>query len=972
MSRNRLLFYSAVLLLFASVIWGCSSANSDAPAIDANGHHPANWVQAHPDAFKSNPSACHECHSTQGSTDLRGGISRVSCFSASFNGITCHPNGPSGHPDGWASPDSHGASAKRPVGGNDGFEKCQVCHGNNFAGGIVNKSCLNNSACHGAGVNSPHPKKPWRGARSHSATDTSNVRVCAGCHTAGANLSAVFQSASYASGNPGCFNNTLCHGQIGHNQGWRDPGQHGVAAKAAPGGGTGLAYCKNCHGQDFRGSGAATSCFSCHTTAPHSPAPWRSTLNVPTPRKHTNTDHGNSTVCAGCHLNNQRLTTPQAVPAGTSPDCFNNTLCHGLVGHQSGWSLPANHGLQAKLPPPGAGFNYCQECHGAAFNGGLALTSCINNPSTGCHGPTVAAPHPKKPWLSATLSHVTTSELNVGICSACHFNGANLSPVFVAKYSPNATGSAGCFNNTLCHPNLGDCTNCHSSTKGTGRRLVIGAGGISGGDFALTSHHVQNFPVNQATCDICHDQSNHRSVDPTNGVKVLLTNQDTGATITYDGTGASIEPFCVSCHNGDGAAIQPVPMQPFKDSGDSTTPPNIFWTVGNMAHSSGNACFNCHGNSAGVSDTASGSTNSPKFNGHGSASTKLMRFPYDATIAARSSSDAGNICHNCHGNPAVGTAPNVLTPMQQSYGHGTVTADTSCFDCHDQHMAKAGIHTVGSATLSGALQGAPAAQVTFSAANWGGATVDAVNLVDATAEYKICFRCHNFAAGAGATAKTDQSWEFNPANLSGHPVASGLINYSNSAAPKGLSAAQLLAPWNNPANIGNQVMYCSDCHGNSGSGAQGPHGSATKWLLVGVNRAWPYTNAASNGTSAAAGTLFTLANRTTGLGTANGLFCYNCHPSTNVNNVHSTGNHSGVPCVGCHIRVPHGGKVARLINTNTAGKVPRYAPDGNGGGTIYIYEFIKRNSGSYSKGDCLTGAGCHGNGTGGANPSRFW
>src|SRR5512138_2726492 len=99
----------AAILIVLGVILGCSKGNDKAPAINPiTGKHPSGWVDAagglHPAAYIAGPSACFECHGK----NLGGGISGVSCFSGSLNGITCHPDGPSGHPEGWSAPIKHG------------------------------------------------------------------------------------------------------------------------------------------------------------------------------------------------------------------------------------------------------------------------------------------------------------------------------------------------------------------------------------------------------------------------------------------------------------------------------------------------------------------------------------------------------------------------------------------------------------------------------------------------------------------------------------------------------------------------------------------------------------------------------------------------------------------------------------------------------------------------------------------------
>jgi predicted CxxxxCH...CXXCH cytochrome family protein len=180
--------YTYILILST----GCGSNGNDNIAFNSvTGQHPAEWLSEHGIAYLQNSDTCKECHGQ----DLHGGISNVSCFTASYNGTSCHANGP-GHPPGWDSPDVHGTIAKAEPSNSTGFKVCQLCHGNLFQGGIVKVSCF---TCHG--VNAPHPPSPWRSGRTHVNTNPGNAPVCADCHRS-------------AQGTPGCFNNTLCHGTI--------------------------------------------------------------------------------------------------------------------------------------------------------------------------------------------------------------------------------------------------------------------------------------------------------------------------------------------------------------------------------------------------------------------------------------------------------------------------------------------------------------------------------------------------------------------------------------------------------------------------------------------------------------------------------------------------------------------------------------------------------------------------------------
>ncbi len=221
------------------------------------------------------------------------------------------------------------------------------------------------------------------------------------------------------------------------------------------------------------------------------------------------------------------------------------------------------------------------------------------------------------------------------------------------------------------------------------------------------------------------------------------------------------------------------------------------------------------------------------------------------------------------------------------------------------------------------LTGATGVGVTTWGANWAGATTydpatTTAPLITATAEWQICFKCHSSAnanLSAWNPAFTDMALDFNTRNKSYHPVL-GALPATNTSATEGsvqIAAARLNNGWT-PGS----TMTCTDCHnGDAGSpAAQGPHGSAYKFMLSGTNKLWPYQ---SDGT-----TLWGIDNFSTGTA-PNKLFCLNCHPVSPTNAIHAglTGQHSGFTaavkvCVACHILVPHGGKVSRLVITATA------------------------------------------------------
>jgi hypothetical protein len=321
---------------------GCHGGAGQSP-------HPAQWRTGndyvHTTTDEANASVCAQCHLNGNNSPIgppsppAPGGTPPGCF----NSTLCHGAG-GGHPAGWvATPPAaqpHGDSAKSAPGATTGFAYCQVCHGNDFTGGI-GPTCLNNSACHGAGVQSPHPLQWLTGASYvHTTTNEGNAPVCALCHYNEPGAGAHPPTPPPAGVTVGCFNNTLCHGAglAQHPAGWfvrsPDPQPHGQSAKAAPSGSSGFAYCRVCHGTSTGSYNGGFVRFSCQIVACHGGSgnsPHASQWLPGQTYVHTTTDPGNAPECAFCHYGesgggNHPPTPP---PAGSTPGCTNNTLCHG-------------------------------------------------------------------------------------------------------------------------------------------------------------------------------------------------------------------------------------------------------------------------------------------------------------------------------------------------------------------------------------------------------------------------------------------------------------------------------------------------------------------------------------------------------------------------------------------------------------------------------------------------------------------
>lgn len=266
--------------IFASlgvvVLMGCSEARDDYLADLAR--QAAGVPFPHPSGFKDKSShgltairvGKDKCGLCHG-TDFSGGIVSVSCF-------TCHSSYP--HRSGWEYPASHGAyTLTASITITDSVAACALCHGDDFQGGDTKFSCY---FCHPF----PHLTGWDTGAGSHGLYLQSRgftVTSCSSCHGAdfGGGTARVSCSA--------------CHTSYPHPEPqWIQQGSgsfHGDTVLAQ----NGPSSCGLCHGNDFQGGNSGVSCYSCHGLYPHS-ADWASFIHAP--YVDSNSDGG----CRGCHM----------------------------------------------------------------------------------------------------------------------------------------------------------------------------------------------------------------------------------------------------------------------------------------------------------------------------------------------------------------------------------------------------------------------------------------------------------------------------------------------------------------------------------------------------------------------------------------------------------------------------------------------------------------------------------------------
>ncbi|HUL57833.1 MAG TPA: CxxxxCH/CxxCH domain-containing protein [Anaeromyxobacteraceae bacterium] len=847
------------------------------------------------------------------------------------------------------------------------------CHGN-FTGGR-NASLAWNvpgqlgcNACHGSGTGaSALPPGPVSSTLHHPQNPN-----CGACHAgytattvpASAHVDGVVQKPT------GC---TACHGDLSvANAASTD-------VRAAPGGDANAVDSKGnlATATSQRGVGAhavhllgmtwrATpiACNECHT--------------VPATADVAHAD-GNPVVTFGTLARTAWSGQPAITPAwngagGATTLTCSSVYCHGAFKNGANaaltWATPSAvvcgtcHGVSTTSGPGGthptitAG-QTCGSCHGGTYTntsidpalhmngvldgGGEPTASSASNRCGGCHANVFGG-------MNGGTAAVTRHTLG-------NVSGTNDSPIDTNTTWPTGAGLAGvaaaqrsCVN--MCHED-----HPHTLTS------------------PATATHQNNVYVDAGS--------------QTLRVATSSTSNDKAAT-DFDNTRTN-GGLCLSCHKSPVETAAPVLHPPVSQAAFNASKHNYTantqGTWGYQLHDASTFtrnCTKCHASNAeGNTPTfsASGGIQGP----HYSPNPSLLSGPTNPGATTNVGLPAsGFVCYNCHAstaspaNSAQGnrSGKDVLAATQKKYFHPVnldskhdtgaenVTATgynsgrysgtnrhASCMDCHEPHQS-GGTLVSRTATATSTrnriqpgspLAGASGVGFTPPTANWTAtATGNFAFKAAATAEYEICFKCHTSYAfgttvptataanGGSGQAETDQAQEFSTGNLSGHPVVAGLSSYANSGTPKNLAAAVLLAPWS--SNMGTQTMLCTDCHNTdtASPAVQGPHGSAYPFMLAGANKRWPYQ---SNGT-----TLWALSNSETSIGTSDGLFCRNCHPRmytsssaySNYYHYRVYSQHSsslGTNCVSCHLVIPHGGKVGRLVaTTNTPA---RYLISGN-------------------------------------------
>jgi hypothetical protein len=244
-----------ILLVAVILLNACSDGGSDSPS-DTNAH-PASWFSTHPSAAlaTANFSDCTGCHGNQ----LQGVGDAVSCY-------RCHSYNEtppfSTHPPDWSDP----FVDHRPYTTLNGPQSCKACHGSNLTGYQSAPSCFSATFeglnCHPDGPQgAPHPVNgTYLLGSNHGPDAKADLTYCQQCHgqSGGPGTNPRFNIGINSAAGSGCES---CHGiYYAHPNNWAGPNNtfHYTSGNIQN-------ACSLCHGVNLDGvGGVGVSCLGCH------------------------------------------------------------------------------------------------------------------------------------------------------------------------------------------------------------------------------------------------------------------------------------------------------------------------------------------------------------------------------------------------------------------------------------------------------------------------------------------------------------------------------------------------------------------------------------------------------------------------------------------------------------------------------------------------------------------------------------
>jgi hypothetical protein len=387
----------------------------------------------------------------------------------------------------------------------------------------------------------------------------------------------------------------------------------------------------------------------------------------------------NSIGCLDCHA----MHTSNIIPRGEVQENLCKS-CHCPGGQAATMDKVKNHVVNG-----GATIVDCGSCHAPhsqqmttdPHTGNTAINLKLIRGNTKKYVPQALEPAIFQNRTTDFAFNAGNSPWN-GICQTCHKATSHHTNDGAGDHV-HQMGLA-C---TACHPHkegfmpVGGCFDCHNTSQG-GRRQIV----ESGGDFAMTSHHVSG-TIQESDCSVCHYLGNHGS-----GTVKLKDPDSDSIVYSYSlANPAGIENFCVNCHDDNGVSRNfGGGTQPFSDG---KTVPNLknAWQISahklrGYSQNSGQP-ITCFGN---------GQTSGCHGNGHGSNNIKIL-------AGSSFGSNLHDMCFRCHTDGKISnnsiSGDSLANDIQQAFAMGNkhdmggsfsiggTNFTLQCTTCHNPHVA---------------------------------------------------------------------------------------------------------------------------------------------------------------------------------------------------------------------------------------------------------------------------------------------
>ncbi len=553
-------FVLLILLLLPLSMTGCSDGNPGAPP--DNAPHPLDYIKTHPADALAVPgyAECVICHGE----DLYGSGGAVSCYS-------CHSYNDTPpfiiHPATWIDPyiDHRGYASA------NGFTSCANCHGADLQGSPAAPSCYSNSfnglGCHPDGPGqAPHPVDgSYLDGANHGPEAKADLTVCQACHgqPGGPGSNPRFNIGIQSVNGKGC---EACHGEkYAHPADWAGPNNtfHYSASNIEN-------ACTLCHGAALDGvGGVGVSCLGCHDSTTDFTLDCVFCHGYPpdgTPDFATDTGvaHGNVAedfhdICVVCH-GMKETATGGSFAAATNYQLFDK----GTESIGDHWDGKID--MNSRFGYNQANWGCDIACHGNDANHQLSDSGLpVELKDFGFSG---TAPHPLDGSFYNPINHGPAAKgLNAAFpngmanCQPCHAQG-NVNPRFNVGIF-NDAGCEFCHNDRTAHPSVGARDNAHwydgiyrhgdidPAKFMTMCTLCHGAnlGGVADGGVgpACTSCHTVDPVANSSGCVSCHNIPPDGNA-PAGNVRPNNQGQHWHSSII------NVDPIqtCARCHNGAG------------------------------------------------------------------------------------------------------------------------------------------------------------------------------------------------------------------------------------------------------------------------------------------------------------------------------------------------------------------------------------------------------------------------------------